>query len=136
MREIDRTELAGSPPLLRGGNSVWQLGSVLFHNGSNFSSLLLIARPPQDGEHASLALVPSRFEYDNLLERYGAYWELPEDVGAITITTVSDVIITDDHVKGIISFVTDQGQPGTFNLTTEEWTLEGEPWLPAATPTP
>lgn len=136
VKEIDRVELVGSP--MRGGNSVWQLGAILVANGKGFSRLLLIAHPSQDGVHASLSLRPERFEYDDLLERYGAYWEIPEDVGNITITTVSGVIITDDHVKGIVSFVTDQGQPGTFNLDTEEWTVEGESWLlaPTVAPTP
>jgi hypothetical protein len=39
VKEIDLTELVDGPPLLRGGNSVWQLGAVLFANGLTFTHI-------------------------------------------------------------------------------------------------
>jgi len=37
---------------------------------------------------------------------------------------------------GIVTFTITLSQSGTFNLATEECTLEGKPWLPAPTVTP
>jgi hypothetical protein len=54
-------------------------------------------------------------------------WNCPEDRGWIEITYVANDIIT---------FTDELSRTITFDLATEEWTLEDEPWLPAATVTP
>lgn len=56
-------------------------------------------------------------------------WPCPQEMGELAIIGVTGP-------TGIVTFTTTLSQSGTFNLATEEWTLEGKPWLPGPTVTP
>jgi hypothetical protein len=68
-------------------------------------------------------------DYLDRLEEYEKKWSCPQEVGELVITGATGP-------TGIVSFTTELNQTGTFNLATEEWTLEGKPWLPGPTVTP
>ncbi len=55
--------------------------------------------------------------------------ECPQDIGPLTITAATGP-------TGTINFTDEISRTIILDLGTEKWTLEGEPWLPAATPTP
>jgi hypothetical protein len=63
------------------------------------------------------------------LEEEATAWPCPEDIGWIKITDVTGP-------TGMITFTTETGRTGTFDLATEEWTVEGQPWGPTTTVVP
>jgi hypothetical protein len=116
------TERLAPDPLLRGMNSAWWVGVIIADNGSPYRLLATTHR-----EYCDLFINPIGLE--RIAPQATEAWDCPEDRGQITITGVTgpaDIITLTDTLSRTI----------TFDLATEEWTLEGEPWLPAATPTP
>ncbi|NJL56520.1 hypothetical protein HC928_16110 [bacterium] len=110
----------------RGTQSVWIVGAVQNTDGRHFP-FYVFTNETRCG--IGTIVETEGFDAPFLGVPVNEHWNCPEDAGILTITDVTNSM-------GSVSFENEQGQLGTFNLTTEAWTLEGEPWLPAATPTP
>lgn len=131
--ELDRVEFVDGPPLLRGSSSIWQLGAVVTANGRDFSTLLLLARPPQDGSFAWMDILPDDFSNADLYQRYHRVWMAETDIGQITITQVDNVSITPNGIAGTVAFTTTTGFAGTLDLQQDFVTDPTAPPLPTAT---
>jgi hypothetical protein len=59
----------------------------------------------------------------------GHGFSCPEDINPIEITDATGP-------TGVVTATDEFSRTITFDLGTEEWTLEGQPWLPETTPTP
>jgi hypothetical protein len=123
IRELLPEDRAGGPFSYRYYRSVWQIGSVMSDSGEIFA---LYAMTPHEQCAITTTTVGDAF---NQLETYEREWTCPQERELLSITGAT-------APTGIISFTTSVSETGTFNLDTEEWTLDGEPWLPTATPTP
>jgi hypothetical protein len=113
----------------------WWVGATIGDAGQARRLLLAAVHPTRWSPTAcGLALIPSVQRGPNRERLLGhkeevQIWTCPEDQIILRVTEVTGTL-------GIVSFTTQFDQTGTFNLATEEWTLEGEPWVaPTATPT-
>jgi|GEM_PF-6337515 len=102
--------------------SVWHVSGVVSESGVPY---MLDVMTLQD-QCVLETLTINPYDYLDRLEEYEKKWSCPQDVGEIVITGATGP-------TGIVTFTTTLSQSGTFNLATEEWTLEGEPWLPVPT---
>jgi hypothetical protein len=114
---------AGSILSYRWFVSIWRVGAVLSADRRAYAFYVLT--PKEECQLHTTTIGPDFSQ----LPRYEQQWSCPQDIGELTITGATGP-------TGIISFTNALSQTGIFNLTTEAWTLEGEPWLPTATVTP
>jgi hypothetical protein len=128
-REIEPLDTAGpnrtAPSRFHYGQSVWQVGAVLTADGD--ATPLIIAADPHQCMLQSLVLSYVGETFPEA--KVGHQWECPENISPLTITGATGP-------TGVVTATDELSRTITFDLSTEEWTLEGEPWLPAATPTP
>lgn len=134
VRRIEPQEVAGGSNSIRYKYraSVWVAGAVVDAQG--YGKSLYVTTPRE--ECAVSSVIPN---YTPGVEQYNLRWLCPQNIGEIVITdiTVQDIVGTAANELSHLVTATDQlSRTITFDLATEEWTLEGEPWLPAATPTP
>jgi hypothetical protein len=121
---LDPNTTADGPPVLRGTNSIWHIGTIPTHEEGMPGTLYLLARPPRDGEHARLLLlVEGDFVNEEQEQTYNKGWKAPEDVGTMTITGITDLTISATAPTGLVSFTTSSGKTGTFDIATETWTF-------------
>lgn len=102
----------------------WQIWAIHTQDGTDavFVQLYFHARPPRNGKHAELAMVPSDWiTTAAMVDDYPFTWEAPQDIGTITIHAISNVKIGNDTVSGIVSLSTSTGLSGTLNMATGEW---------------
>lgn len=111
---------------LRGATSVWQLGALSDVSGYGYESIWVWTKPP--GTQVRRATIRLAIMGDPDTDTghgpiYRMVWEAPEDVGAITITRITDATTERDRVGGLIAFTTESGGSGTFDLATQQWTF-------------
>jgi hypothetical protein len=120
---------------------IWRVGAVLSDDRVLYAYYL--ATPKDTCQLVATTVGP---DYSSL-ESYERTWSCPQDIGPIRITgvtgqtgvvsftnyTVPPYVVT--QVAGVTP-TESTAQIGTFNLSTEEWTLAGQPWLTTVTVTP
>jgi len=99
-------------------SSVWRVGAVL---DPDYAYAFYVAT---SSSGCSINTFTSKLRSD----AQNFSWDCPEDIGPIIITDATGP-------TGVITFTSEDGQVGTFDLTTEQWVLDGQPWV-AATPVP
>ncbi len=134
IRRIEPQEVAGGPNSIqyKYRASVWVAGAVVDAQG--YGKSLYVTTPRE--ECAVYTVIPN---YTPGVEQYDLSWSCPQNIGEIIITdiTVQDGVATAaDELNHLITATDDFSRTITFDLGTEEWTLEGQPWLPETTPTP
>ena len=124
IRAIDLNTLYSVPAGLRGANSAWQIGSVQASDPDDYDTIYLLARPPASGVNATLAIALFGSASGSALRQvYQNTWISPQDVGFLTITNISGVTTNPTGLTGIVTFTTQSGKTGTFNLATNAWTF-------------
>lgn len=119
--------LAPGPHWLKYRSGIWWGGAFIAADGYPRRLLLSTHR-----EHCNLfvdVLGLHESGSTHFLEEEASGWQCPEDLGWTTIISVTGP-------TGIVTLTDELDRIVTFDLTTEEWTLDGEPWLPTATETP
>lgn len=116
---VAKEDLLGTSESYRYNTSVWRVGAIIGANGS--AEKFFVATPLDTCAIRTFAsngpgLTPAQ------------NWLCPEDIGEISITGATGP-------TGIVSFAAMQGDTGTFDLNTKEWTRNGQPWMAIPTPT-
>ncbi|NJL33921.1 MAG: hypothetical protein HC893_08745 [Chloroflexaceae bacterium] len=105
--------------------SVWRVGAIEDNNGV-FHRFYV-------STHKDICVVittaTGMTNLENGLPHTDKALPCPEDIGKIVITGATGP-------TGVITATDELSRTITFDLGTEEWTLEGQPWLPETTPTP
>lgn len=124
------TDLAGGPHVLRSSYaaSVWHVSGIITPDG--LIAYRFYVYSVQEQCALGTYVYPDPVGgYADFEEQHIRTWHCPEDIGELIITDVTGP-------TGIVTFTDTLSRTITFDLATEEWTLEDEPWLPAATVTP
>lgn len=109
---------------LRGATSVWQLGSLNDISGYNYNAVWVWTKPPGAGaDRATIGFVIMGDAQTKEGPIYRMIWEAPEDVGLLTITAITGVVLEREQVAGLVAFTTSTGRSGTFDLATQQWSV-------------
>jgi hypothetical protein len=125
----DPASVAPGSPAMFDSSSLWHLGAVLTPTRTRYHRLYLLAYPPgtpDDGErlNATLSTVLAGVGiYNEQRDQYEHLWEAPQDIGTIRITEVTSPAIVAGKLVGKVSFITDKGHAGSFDLATETWVI-------------
>ena len=95
-------------PIFRHANSVWQLGSVKSSVNGMWTPLYILSSDSNIRKTTLNGTTDDRTKNTK-------QWNTPNHIGTITITNIS--------VNKIISFTSSSGQSGTFDISSEKWTL-------------
>lgn len=115
LHPMDLTE--GSSEL-RSATSAWRLGAVIDSRGFYYLMTLWASPPGRDGR-PDLGITINNGSRE-VWQKYGEVWECPEAIGAMTITAISGQ-------RGIVSFTSESGQKGSFDLATATWNVSPSP---------
>jgi hypothetical protein len=136
----DPASVAHAPAGIFDSSSLWHLGAVLTPSRTRYHRLYLLAYPPgapdsSESLNATLNTVLAGVGiYHEQRAQYEHQWEAPQDIGTIRITAVTSPAIVAGKLVGKVSFITDQGHAGSFDLATETWVIY-QPTDPEASPT-
>ncbi len=111
--EIPLQNVAGGPAAMRYATSVWQIDYVTNRDQTAWSPLDIVASGGEGNGQVTLQTVLlNRFTSD--MSQYEHLWTCPQDIGAITITSVAGL-------NGVLTFKSSSGQHGSFNMALEKW---------------
>lgn len=125
VKRINPADTRDWSPYLRGSTSIWQIGAVQIEALADYGTLYLLSRAPTDGHQAILTTElfsnnMSRKEYD----QYHWTWEVPQNIGLLTITDLRGITIHAQGLRGIATFTSSLGHHGTFNFATNTWRID------------
>ncbi|NJK79017.1 MAG: hypothetical protein HC914_03580 [Chloroflexaceae bacterium] len=124
------TDRAGGPHVLRSSYaaSVWHVSALITPDG--FVPYRLYVYSVREQCAIGTYVYPDPIGgYADFEDQHTRFWDCPYDAGELSITGATGP-------TGVVTATDEFSRTITFDLTTEAWTLEGEPWLPTATPTP
>lgn len=125
--KADPWDFAGGAPNLQRTNSIWIIGVLPSTASYTYITVYVLARPPVDTYRSVIYVT---LEGDGMSEQQTAtflrWWEVPMDVGKITITNFSAPVTAETGLVGIVSFTTETGQTGTLDVATGTWTFAND----------
>ena len=155
VRELPWDPYKGARPVQwQGATSVWEMGSVPNNDYTSWVGLYVVTRPSSDAQSAQQngdkSATTNTTNTNPTLEtmlleglnsaldaRYTRKWVFPQAAKELYITGITKPDVNIPNAKtpypglqGVISFKTDSGQTGKFDLEHENWILDAPPAAP------